>query len=598
MDNHGNSLLRVQIGPVQDFIAAARISRDLWSGSYLLSRLMAAGVHALRAHNGCQLVFPDADELGICAFFHPTHPEWKAGAEIPCLSNKLMAYVPTAEAEATAQGVADAIRAQWQNIIAQVWALMPARLRNNTELHHRYKTQATHHLSVEYAHLPMDLSLEEMHRLAAGVEQKAPLAVALESAAKNPAARYAALYYLVDHCLNAARKVRAFEAWNAGQGRDAAWQAGADWAKDSLTGKEERLFRWSQDSHLFGDWPYAEDFSHHPGDVIGAMTLIKRLWYKEVMAAHQEYLPEHNAAYGPNDSDTDEENHYYAVLVMDGDRIGAALTREPNFDVDEAYHKKFSAKLAEFAQQKAGARVKEHGGKLIYAGGDDVMALLPLDKALSCAQALSKDFGETMEAIRKGMTVSAGIAVAHSAAPLQDVVAAARRAESRAKNTLKRGAFSVSIMKRSGEIAEWGAKWGSGACELVDLWQKLIQEQKISAKGAHRYAELLTPYLRSRSGLLTYAEAADFDSAQKDILLAEFDSMLQRQLEVSDKAERAKVKQALSDALTLYLNSPDKKEEQEEKEEEKKKPITADELLPMCSLIAFFGRNPNKTNKQ
>lgn len=593
MDTQGNSMLRVQIGPVQDFIAAARISRDLWSGSYLLSRLMAAGVHALKERHDCKLVFPDADKLSICAFFHPTHPEWKEGAEVPCLSNKLIAYVPTDGAEETAQAVAAAIRGQWQRIIEQVWAMLPAAVRDDADRRHRYETQAAHHLSVEYAHLPMDLPMEEMQRLAVGVEPQSPLAVALERAAKDGASRYAALYYLVDHCLNAARKVRAFGAWNAGQGRDASWRAGQDWAKDSLTGKEERLFRWSQDKHLFGAWPYAEDFSHHPGDVIGAMTLIKRLWYREAMAELEDKLPQHNAAYGPNSSETDEQGHYYAVLVMDGDRIGAALTRADNYDVDEAYHRNFSAKLAEFAQQEAGKLVKEHGGKLIYAGGDDVMALLPLDKALTCAQKLSEAFGETMKDIRKGMTVSAGIAVAHSASPLQDVVAAARRAENRAKNTLGRDAFSVCLMKRSGEIAEWGAKWGSGACELVDLWQKLIQEQKISAKGAHRYAELLTPYLRNRSGLLTYAEFADFDGAQKGILLAEFNSMLQRQWQTGSDAERTD----LRDALSHYLNSPDQ-EKKEAQEEEKKKPITADELLPMCSLIAFFGRNPNKTNKQ
>ena len=34
------SLLKLQIGPVQDFIAQARSTRDLWSGSYLLSWLM------------------------------------------------------------------------------------------------------------------------------------------------------------------------------------------------------------------------------------------------------------------------------------------------------------------------------------------------------------------------------------------------------------------------------------------------------------------------------------------------------------------------------------------------------------------------------
>jgi len=42
-----SSLLKLQIGPVQDFIAQARSTRDLWSGSYLLSWLMAAGARAL-----------------------------------------------------------------------------------------------------------------------------------------------------------------------------------------------------------------------------------------------------------------------------------------------------------------------------------------------------------------------------------------------------------------------------------------------------------------------------------------------------------------------------------------------------------------------
>src|SRR5437016_4767991 len=53
------SLLKLQIGPVQDFIAQARSTRDLWSGSYLLSWLMAHAIHRLTApSNAVQIVFP------------------------------------------------------------------------------------------------------------------------------------------------------------------------------------------------------------------------------------------------------------------------------------------------------------------------------------------------------------------------------------------------------------------------------------------------------------------------------------------------------------------------------------------------------------
>lgn len=40
-------LLALSIGPVQEFIAAARRSRDLWFGSYLLSEVSKAAALAL-----------------------------------------------------------------------------------------------------------------------------------------------------------------------------------------------------------------------------------------------------------------------------------------------------------------------------------------------------------------------------------------------------------------------------------------------------------------------------------------------------------------------------------------------------------------------
>ena len=54
------AFLKFQLGPVQDFIAAARSIRDLWSGSYLLSWLMAAGMRALSAEVGPDaVIFPN-----------------------------------------------------------------------------------------------------------------------------------------------------------------------------------------------------------------------------------------------------------------------------------------------------------------------------------------------------------------------------------------------------------------------------------------------------------------------------------------------------------------------------------------------------------
>src|SRR5690606_24276884 len=65
----------------------------------------------------------------------------------------------------------------------------------------------------------------------------------------------------------------------------------------------------------------------------------------------------------------------YALLLADGDKLGElvrALGGEP-----------VSRALAAFTS-KAPELVTEHDGITIYAGGDDVLALLPIRRALGC----------------------------------------------------------------------------------------------------------------------------------------------------------------------------------------------------------------------
>ncbi len=52
-------LLALSVGPVQEFIAAARRTRDLWFGSFLLSELSKAAARAISQKGGRQsLIFP------------------------------------------------------------------------------------------------------------------------------------------------------------------------------------------------------------------------------------------------------------------------------------------------------------------------------------------------------------------------------------------------------------------------------------------------------------------------------------------------------------------------------------------------------------
>lgn len=612
MQTNAKSMLRMQIGPVQDFIAAARTSRDLWSGSYLLSRLMAAALHFLEQQEGAEIIFPCTEELSICHWWNKLEPhsEWVDGAESPCLSNKLVAYVPAKRAEELAQGAKAAVQGTWQDIADTVRNMLPTAIQQDSARMARYNQQVTHHLSVDYAHLPMELPEAEIERMAQGITEETPLTRALQHLkAGDSGARYATIYYLVDHCMNAVRKANGFRARNTGNGRDAGWYADKELVKDYLTGKEEQVFCLKKDYDLCRGWEYTRYLAPCRNDVLGAITLIKRLWYVNKMAEYEHHLPQLNALYGPNvEGQADSQNHYYAVLAMDGDNIGAALTRqneEGDKTVDADFHRLFSSSLAGFAQKKVGTIVKEHGGELIYAGGDDVLALLPLHvknkemlsgvkiaTAIDCAAKLGKAFRESMQGIRKGMTVSAGLALVHSSAPLQDAVEAARKAESRAKSITGRNAFSINLLKRSGEIIEWGAKWDSGAHELLKTWQESIENGRISAKGAHRYAELLTPYMSRRNELLNYQQHEEYNSQAADIALLEFESMLDRQWCCKEQEPREELRKALS----KYVMSL--KTEQIGTTDKKRVSNPVDELIPMCSVVAFIGRNPNENTQR
>lgn len=98
------------------------------------------------------------------------------------------------------------------------------------------------------------------------------------------------------------------------------------------------------------------------------------------------------------DDDSEPRYPYYAVLIADGDRMGKLLSY-----CDEAReHIRISQELDTFAQE-ARTIVDSFDGQLVYAGGDDVMALMPVTTAVGCAQALARSFSA-----RVGLDVPGG----------------------------------------------------------------------------------------------------------------------------------------------------------------------------------------------
>ena len=246
---------------------------------------------------------------------------------------------------------------------------------------------------------------------------------------------------------------------------------------------------------------------------------------------------------------------YYSLLLMDGDRMGAWLAGEPSggqpygisyrdsfhpsvrvgFDLLAARqpalqrygrqqraisphrHLAISAALNDFSLTVVRHVIEqEHTGRVIYAGGDDVMAMLPVSDLLSAMQRLrhaysGHDPAQTAAEGRAGLTLQRGFAllngqlmrmmgsqatascggvIAHHQAPLSAVRRELHAAEQRAKNEGGRNAFSLSIVKRSGGALRFTAAWGEPLALLQGLSAFLASEQ-VSRRAAFHILEWL-----------------------------------------------------------------------------------------------------------
>lgn len=185
---------------------------------------------------------------------------------------------------------------------------------------------------------------------------------------------------------------------------------------------------------------------------------------------------------------------YVAVLVADGDRMGEFLrgTRGPTFA--QSYHPEvvkhlqslpgaklethlktvrpfgpagqiaFSRCLGDFTAAATRLLAQEGKGTIVYAGGDDLLALLPVSTCLVTANEIAREFGIYVA----GATISAGLAVVHVQEDLRVAIQAARGAEATAKR-LGRDGLCLRIVRRSGETTESYCPWSTatGSQRLV-----------------------------------------------------------------------------------------------------------------------------------
>jgi len=633
-----SALLKFQIGPVQEFIQSARSTRDLWSGSYLLSWLMAHGLARLALDCGPDaVVFPNLRDQPLLDLAMKREvwdkvkigdkPVWQSHDAMrwsrkqmltPNLPNVFLALVPEDQAKDLAEAVEKAIREEWATIAKTVWKAcedtrlwaLDADLPKGEALQARWTEQVAQFLSIGWAVTPIPETLEEIEKAHEGVPaqtardhyltaRKAGEAICElghgddryfrpDGKLKNNGLAWSLAVSLNSWELDAVRQTRTFHAQSQPIGE--AQRQGQHFTKDSLTGKSEAVAGGEAWKGAKGELGHR--FKH--ADFLSAPSLIKRLW--DITYLKKEWnleileMPNTRslAAGNPDAEDTDDEpagdgEKYFAVLAFDGDDMGKWVAGEktPTFGTQLAdypgggaleyfqrpahadkftkfletqrplspgYHLQFSECLSNFALRCARSIVEAYQGRLIYAGGDDVVALLPADTALSCARELRNAFcGETLtidaaHGLRqkdnapgfliskdhKGdddveipfpvpgtkASASVGIAIAHFKSPLQDAVKAAQTAEKRAKRNKNKDAVAVTVLKRSGETVEWSARWADGGVDAAQCLLLALKGEVVSSKFPHRLGELISIYRSQPAPMASKPQAvAGFDLA-------------------------------------------------------------------------------------
>jgi len=168
---------------------------------------------------------------------------------------------------------------------------------------------------------------------------------------------------------------------------------------------------------------------------------------------------------------SEPSKNYFAIIISDGDGIGdwLGLKSERRKDkLERTFHEKFSKALSNYAREIKSLESKEKFGlRIVYAGGDDVLAVADLREFLDFAEKLNPAFEEK---VGENASVSAGIVIGHQKDNLTYLLNEARKAEKKAKSVEGKSAFCITIIPRGGGPASFWAKW-----EFLNLFKDTVE---------------------------------------------------------------------------------------------------------------------------
>lgn len=463
-------LLAISVGPVQEFIAAARRTRDLWFGSYLLSKISRAVATAVERRGG-ELIFP-------------------ASSHAENVANVILAELLAGEPKDMAMKARQAAQQRWREFADEALGQASGVIRSDI-----WSDQVDDVIEFYAAWVATSADYRAnramVMRLLAGRKNcrdfrpakgragvpKSSLDGQRESVL-NPPTQWpqrfrARLRIREGEQLDVVGLVKRVAGGNQpypSVARIAAdpWVRGNQHRLSPVTSACEQL-RTQEIVRRLDTTAYPQ-FAAFPFEGTAVYTSRHHELMEETEATADQLRPLCEAL-----ARLPQPEPYLAILVADGDRLGAAISALTSPDA----HRQFSEALARFAGE-ARKIVNAYNGVMVYAGGDDVLAFLPVDKCLECAQKLNVKFGELLVAYG-APTLSVGIAIGHFMENLEDLLGYGRAAEKAAKEPDRDG-LAVHLHKRGGSPTRVRAKWSEKPSERLTRYAQLILSDAIPSK--------------------------------------------------------------------------------------------------------------------
>jgi len=472
-------LLALAVGPVQEFIAKARRTRDLYFGSWVLSEIAKAAAARLR-ELGAELIFP-APETDL------------APDSLTQVANKILAIVPLGTEPdldrrcrtfaAEARSAADA---RWKRLAEETLAHVrkEKKLRIVEERFHR---QIESHLEWACAWTPLDDDQRDYQARRDRVELLLSMRKTLRDFPAFPGeagvpkssldgARETVLVEEDGSRVRAGSALRPGEQLCAiglvkrfGAGRQPFPSVAHLAASPTIRGcarfgdEKERtvMTELAAGIDAMGERESVMIMPDLWGRASGAFLFLERLSEDDRQTEAGKRVKQAGEQFRRL---AGEPLPYYAILLGDGDRMGETISAIASPDE----HRRLSAALLLFCDS-AKTIVHQHHGKLVYAGGDDVLALLPVDTALACSRAIRDAFVEQMAACvgKHPPTFSVGLAINHAMDPLETGLENAREAVKAAKD-FGRNALAIVVDKRGGSPVTVVAYWTASPDDPAD----------------------------------------------------------------------------------------------------------------------------------